>query len=79
MRKGKWRQGLLCGTLAAMMSLGACAKEDAGTSGSTNAEAVVTTEANVTNEGATMTESFHTTQGLILYMPQGGAIPAPQI
>lgn len=26
-----------------------------------------------------MTESFHTTQGLILYMPQGGAIPAPQI
>ncbi|MBO7516050.1 MAG: SGNH/GDSL hydrolase family protein, partial [Lachnospiraceae bacterium] len=43
MRKGRWRQTLLCGTLAAMMSLNACAKEDDAKTTAAAASAVETT------------------------------------
>ena len=78
MRKGKWRQSILCGTLAAMMALGACAKEDAGTASSTNTEAAVTTEANVTNEGTATTENTTATQAPTTTQ-EATATPAPEV
>ena len=56
MIKGRWRQTLLCGTLAAMMSLSACAKEDDAktTAAPTSAE---TTSANATQEQTTAPET----------------------
>lgn len=56
MRKGRWRQTLLCGTLAAMMSLGACAKEDDAKTTAAAASAE-TTSANATQEQTTAPET----------------------
>lgn len=56
MRKGRWRQTLLCGTLAAMMSLSACAKEDDAKTTAAAASAE-TTSANATQEQTTAPET----------------------
>ena len=57
MRKGRWRRSLLCGTLAVMMSLGACAKEDDAKTTAATASAEATTSAEATQEQTTAPET----------------------
>ena len=62
MRKGRWRRGLLCGTLAAMMSLGACAKEDDTKTTAASAEATTSAEATQEQTKAPETSAAVTTE-----------------